>query len=105
MGFRVLLVAVNGKAPAVIHWELGVIPAERFEQVAEAPVLGMHRPNGSYMLYINDPDLIAPDDTLFARLSRGAHLLACYANETYMESLATCWEDGHKQWSVHHDSE
>ena len=32
-----------------------------------------------------------------------ATLLACYANETYMESLATSWANGQGKWYVHHN--
>jgi hypothetical protein len=105
MGFRVLLVAVGGKEVARIHGELGVVPTQEFEEVAESPLVGVDLSNGSYLLYINDPALIVPSDVAFARLSKQGTLLACYANETCMESLATFWEDGRRRWSVHHDAQ
>jgi hypothetical protein len=105
MGFRVLLVAVTGKEPARIYDEFGVVPTQEFEDIAESPVVGVSLSNGSYLLYINDPDLIVPNDVVFARLSKNARLLACYANETYMESMATSWENGRSIWSVHHDAQ
>ncbi len=105
MGFRVLLIAVSGKEPAEIHRDLGVVPTQEFEEIAESPVTGATLPSGDYLLYINDDAMIVPNDKLFARLSKGAKLLACYVNETCMESLATHWENGKSKWRVHHDSE
>jgi hypothetical protein len=64
-------------------------------------VNGAAIPNGGYVLYINDR--ISPDDALFETLSRGASLLACYANETTMCSFAAMWANGEEQWSVLHD--
>ena len=37
---------------------------------------------------------IVPDGGVYARLSRDAGLLACYANETVMNSYACGWVDG-----------
>ncbi|MBI3411283.1 MAG: hypothetical protein HY040_23360 [Planctomycetes bacterium] len=105
MGFRVLLVAVSGKDPATIHDELGVIATDQFEEIAESPVVGVSLSNGSYLLYINDEALIVPDDVVFARLSMNARLIACYTNETCMESMTTSWENGRINWSVHHDAQ
>ena len=105
MGFRVLLIAVGDKKPAVIHGDFGVVPTQEFEEIAESPVVGVSLKNGSYLLYINDPALIVPNDVVLARLSTSARLLACYANETCMESLATSWENGQRKWLVHHDAQ
>ena len=105
MGFRVLLIAISGKEPGTIHDELGVVPTQQFEESAESPVVGVSLSNGSYLLYINDSELTVPRDDVFARLSKNARLLACYANETCMESIATSWENGLSKWSVHHDSQ
>lgn len=60
-------------------------------------------PAGGYLLYINDE--IVPDDHVFARLSKGASLIACYANETVMGSLACAWVNGVEQWSIYHDAQ
>ena len=105
MGFRVLLIAVSGTTPAEVHKQLGVVPTQEFEEIAESPITGATLPNGDYLLYINDEDLIVPNDEQFARLSKGAKLLACYVNETCMESLATYWKNGKSKWRVHHDAE
>jgi hypothetical protein len=32
-------------------------------------------------------------------------LIACYANETVMNSYACCWANGVKRWSVYHDAQ
>jgi hypothetical protein len=56
-------------------------------------------------LYINDPDKIVPEDEVFARLSRDASLIACYANETVMNSYACAWLNGVELWSVFHDAQ
>jgi hypothetical protein len=105
MGFRVLLISVRGKKPSAIHQDLGVVPTQQFEEIAESPVVGAQLANGDYLLYINDRNLIAPNDALFTRLSKGAKLVACYVNETCMESFATFWADGRSEWAVHHNAQ
>jgi hypothetical protein len=103
MGFRVLLIAVKGKEPEAIHRDYGVVPTGEREEIPESPVTGAMLPGGAYLLYINDE--IVPDDRVFARLSRNASLLACYANETVMNSYASAWVSGVEQWSVFHDAQ
>jgi hypothetical protein len=103
MGFRVLLIAVKGKEPDAIHRDYGVVPTGEREEIPESPVTGVLLPSGAYLLYINDQ--IVPDDRVFARLSEDASLLACYANETVMNSYAGAWENGVEKWSVFHDAE
>jgi len=99
------LVSVQGKDPATIHADLRVVPAPEYEEIAESPIVGVTLPNGNYLLCIQDCARITWDDAFFARLSAGARLLACYVNETCMASLAASWIDGHKEWSVYHDSQ
>jgi hypothetical protein len=101
MGFRVLLIAVTGKEPAVIHREYGVAATDRYEEIPASPVTGAMLPSGAYLLYINDE--IVPDDLVFAPLSRNASLITCYANETAMNSFASAWRNGIEEWSVFHD--
>ncbi len=103
MGYRVLLTAVTGKEPAAIHEAYGVAPTDDYEEIPESPVAGATLANGGYLLYINDD--IVPDDRVFARLSRDASLIACYANETVMNSFACAWVNGVEQWSVLHDAQ
>jgi hypothetical protein len=105
MGFRVLLIQVTGKNAATVQAEFGVEPTEEFEEISESPVTGVCLADGSYLLYINDPDLIVANPATFAQLSKSAALLACYVNETCMESLATGWTNGREEWSVHHDAQ
>lgn len=105
MGFRVQLIAVTGKEPRAIQRDYGVVATGRREEIAESPVVGAALPNGAYLLYINDPDRIAPEDAVFARVSKGASLVACYANETVMNSYACGWANGAQQWSVFYDAQ
>jgi hypothetical protein len=102
MGFRVKLIAVSGKDPRVIQREYGVVPTGQHREIPEHPVVGTVLPNGAYVLFINDE--IVPDDQVFARLSMGATLVACYVNETVMNSYACAWENGVERWSVFHDA-
>jgi len=101
MGFRVLLIAVMGKAASAIHQDYSVATTDQYEEIPESPVTGAMLPSGAYLLYINDE--IVPDETVFKRLSRDASLIACYANETDMSSLLSSWVNGVEQWSVFHD--
>jgi hypothetical protein len=80
----------------------GVVPTGQREEIPESPVVGALLPNGTYLLYINDE--IVPDDQVLSRLSKGASLIACYANETVMNSYACAWESGVERWSVFHDA-
>lgn len=105
MGFRVQLIAVTGKDARTIQHDFGVTATGDREEIAESPVLGAALPNGAYLLYINDQDKIVPDDEVFGRLSEGASLIACYANETVMNSYACAWSNGVEQWSVFHDAQ
>jgi hypothetical protein len=103
MGFRVLLIVVMGRASSAIHQDYSVAPTDQYEEIPESPVTGATLPNGAYLLYINDE--IVPDETVFKRLSRDASLIACYANETVMNSYASSWVNGVEQWSVFHDAQ
>jgi hypothetical protein len=105
MGFRVQLIAVSGKKPGEIQRDFGVVPTGQREEIAESPVVGATLPNGAYLLYINDSDRIVPDDKVFARLSKSASLIACYVNETVMNSYACAWANGAVRWSVFHDAQ
>ena len=42
---------------------------------------------------------------MFTRLSQTASLVACYANETVMNSYACAWANGVERWSVFHDAQ
>ena len=103
MGFRVLLIAVTGKNADAIHQDYFVAPTDQYEEIPESPVTGANLPGGAYLLYINDE--IVPDDAVLTKLSRDASLLACYANETVMNSLVSSWVNGVEQWSVFHDAQ
>ncbi len=103
MGFRVLMIAIKGKDLDVIHREYGVAPTGKREEIPESPVTGAPLPSKAYLLYINDE--IEPDERVFARLSKGASLIACYANETVMNSYASGWVNGVQKWSVLHDAQ
>lgn len=105
MGFRVQLIAVTGKEPSAVQRDFGVAATGQREEIAESPVVGAPLPNGTYLLYINDPNKIIPDDKILARLSKGASLVACYANETVMNSYACGWANGVELWSVFHDAQ
>lgn len=103
MGFRVLLITVTGKDTDTIHSEYCVAPTGQYEEIAESPVTGAFLPNGAYLLYVNDD--ITPNEKVFARLSKDAVLLACYANETVMDCYVSSWTNGLEQWSVWHDAQ
>jgi hypothetical protein len=99
------LIAVTGKEPGEIQRDYGVTPTGEHEEIPESPVVGAPLPTGAYLLYINDPDKIVPDDEVLCRFSKGASLIACYANETVMNSYACAWTNGAKRWSVFHDAQ
>ena len=104
MGYRVQLIAIYGKERQAIHHDYGVMSNGHREYIPECPVVGAPLPSGAYALYINDPDRIEPDERIFARLSKDASLIACYANETVMRSHACAWTNGIERWTVLHDA-
>lgn len=103
MSFRVQLISVSGKDPETIHREYGVRPTGERTEFPDWPVVGGLLPSGDYLLYINDAKKIIPDETVYSSLSRGTSLIACYANETVMNSYACGWSNGVASWSVFHD--
>src|SRR5262249_32349471 len=105
MGFRVQLIAVSGKEPRAIQRAYGVVPTGQREEIPESPVVGATLPSGAYLLYVDDQDKIVPDGDVFARLATGASLIACYGNETVMNSYARAWVNGVERWSVFHDAQ
>jgi hypothetical protein len=105
MGFRLQLTSVSGKEPRTVEHEYGVMPTGKREEIPESPVVGAPLPDIAYLLYINDQAKIVPDDKVFARLSNGASLIACYANETVMNSYACEWLNADECWSVFHDAQ
>jgi hypothetical protein len=109
MGFRVQLIAITGKEPGAIQRDFGVVPTGQREEIPESRVVGAVLPNGAYLLHVNDSaksddfdEKILPGDELFARVSKGASLIACYVNETVMCSYTRAWADGVLRWSVYH---
>lgn len=101
MGYRVLLIAVQGEDVEEIHRRFGVRATEVYQEIPESPVSGVMLPNGAYLLYVNDD--ITPEDEVFERLTRGTAAVSCFAHEGCMNSLTTGWEDGAEVWSVYHD--
>ena len=101
MGYRVLLIKIDGKPAERIHQEYGVTLTEEDEEIPESPVTGASLPGGGYLLFINDQ--IQPDERVFEELSQKASLVACYVNETDNNSYACGWMSGVRQWSVFHD--
>jgi hypothetical protein len=105
MGFNVQLISVHGKESQAIHRELKVAPTGRREDVSESPITGANLPNGDYLLYLNNPDNIEPEDGIYRNLSINASLVACFVHEGMMVSYACEWADGVEQWSVIHDTQ
>ena len=103
MGFRVHLIAVDGKSVADIHADLHASPTGTYEEIAESPLVGTELKSGAYLIYVNDD--IIPDPNLLSRLSQGAAVVSCYANETVMNSLTSRWQSGNEEWSVFHDAQ
>jgi hypothetical protein len=103
MGFRVLLIAVSGKSPSDIHSDYAVVPTAKFDEIPESSVSGALLPSERYLLFINDR--ILPENCVLAKLSRHASLIACYGNETVMNSFASSWIDGVEHWTVFHDAQ
>ncbi|HEW97401.1 MAG: hypothetical protein DRR16_04670 [Candidatus Parabeggiatoa sp. nov. 3] len=103
MGFRVLLIAVKGKKQETVHNDYSVVTTDKYESIPESDVTGVLLPSGAYLLYINDE--IIPDENVFYKLSKNAYLIACYVNETTMQSFVCSWKDGIEEWSVFHDAQ
>jgi hypothetical protein len=102
----VQLIAVTGKEATEIQHDLGVSPTGEREDFMYSSIVGTSLPNGAYLLYIQDRDMITDiiecEKDIFARLSKGASLISCYVCTTTMASYACGWIDGFHIWSVTH---
>ena len=103
MGYRICLIAIQGKDASTIQDLCELRETGEREEVPESPVVGSMLPSGYYVLYINDT--IIPNDRVLARMSQGASLIILQVNETVMVSQAGAWVDGIGSWFVLHDSE
>ena len=105
MGFCVSWVAVHGKDPQVVLDELGWRRTGQQEEFPESPTTcATLRPGWFSIIMVGRAD--AYDGSLdFARLSKGAEVVACFVEEHVMFSAAVLWRDGSKIWSVEHDAQ
>ena len=103
MGFRVQLISVTGKDATEIHHDLGVTPTGERENHMYSPIVGTSLPNGAYLLYIKDRDMITEIiecKDVFRKISKGASFVGCYVCEMTMCSYVDGWANGVKIWSV-----
>ena len=95
--------AVRGKTPQQLRDELGLEASGEREPFAESPLVGIQLPGDWYAIVANRHAVfgISPDEV---RLSARCDLVACFFEEHVMCSSVEQWIDGHKVWSVLHDS-
>src|SRR2546421_488916 len=104
MGFHVSWIATRGKVDADIRTELSLRETPDREYVPESDVTGVLLPSGWYVIFFNDALPSELEDSVLARVSRDAELMAFVVEETSMVSLAHGYSGGRRTWSVVHDS-
>ena len=101
MGYSISWLAVRGKTAADLHRQLGLRATGKREQVPESPLLSAEIAGGWSLIFANRCDFA--DSLPLAKLSAGAEVITCMAEEHVMTSSATGWKDGKLLWSITHD--
>ena len=104
MGSHISWLAVKGKAPTLIRWELRLLETAGRQDVPEAGILGLELPSKWYLVFFNDPCAPEVGSASLSRLSRGCEVVSCIVEEGSMVSMASGHEDGRQAWSVLHVS-
>ncbi len=66
-------------------------------------MLGTWLPTGWYK--IHDFDCMLREAELSPRITWGGEVVTCFVDERVMVSMASCWKDARRIWSITHDSE
>lgn len=127
MGFHVVYATVKGKSPEEILSLLRLEGTGEFEEFPDSHVVGARLRGGWYLVYVMTsmsnqywsplrypgdnynfpgkapPPAISMTDQLRA-LSDNAEVILGVAEESSMQSFATCWRKGQEVWMVNHES-
>ena len=104
MGFHVSWIAVQGRTPAAVRGELGLVETGEREFLPESEVTGAELPSGWYLVFFNDPMPGELKDATLRVLSQDAEVVTCVVEETSMVSLARAYSGGQRTWEVVHDA-
>jgi len=105
MGFSLSWAAARGAAPEAIRDLLALRGTGTYENLPESEITGAALPGGWYLFVSQRDGLRLTDDAVMARVSALGEIVICYVEEHVMYSLATCWRDGRRVWSVSHDAQ
>ncbi len=109
MGFRLCWMAVKGKAPEDVRNELSLRPTGQRLEFPDSKIAAAELPDGWYLIVWDRdvPDKYL-DDISGVALKHisvpDCELVTCFVHEGIMISSAAFWKDGHKVWSIIHDS-
>jgi len=104
MGCSLSWVAVLGKSTESVYEQLDLQGTGTREEMPDSPIVGANLPGG-WTLVMEGRDERLVNDTILQPLSVGCEVVACFVEEHVMVSSASGWKDGHKIWSVLHDSQ
>ncbi len=105
MGFHISWLAVRGKSATDVLAELSLEGSDESGLYPESDVDGIELPTGWYMVHFNRPEPPELSDSVLARLSQQVEVVSCVVEEGAMVSLASCFINGTKKWSVEHDAD
>lgn len=102
MGYAISWVAVRGKTPDEVCSQLGLVRTGQYDCVPDSPIVGAELPDGWYLVWGNDMGFT--NRLPLGSLSKGAELVDFLVEEHVMASNANGWKNGHKIWSIEHDT-
>jgi hypothetical protein len=105
MGFSLSWVGTRGMTPETVLAELGLRPTGDVEEMPESSFAATSLPSGWYVVVLGRYGHPLAADSMLARLSESAEVIAASLEEHVMCSWATCWRNGHELWRISHDPE
>jgi len=103
MGFSISWIAFQNSSKAEVLTRSGFRDTGIEDEANESPFSLAEIPTGWVILFSNDFDFGAPEHLI--KLSSGAVIISCQAEEHIMFSGAYCYTNGREAWRVWHDSD
>src|SRR5262245_54148000 len=105
MGFALSWLAIRGKSPERVLDELGLRTTGAQEEFPESPLACARLPNGWFVIVMQGSADAHAGAIDLGRLSKAGEIVSCFVEEHVMCSSSAGWKDGHRLWSVTHESE
>jgi hypothetical protein len=102
MGFSISWLAFQGKPKDDVLTLISLRDTGQVDQTNESPVSAALLPTGWYLVFCNHYRFVTSE--ALARLSGDCSVLACKVHEGAMVSGSCFYKNGHRVWSVTHES-